>query len=326
MPGANHILLVPGFFGFATLGEFAYFAHVRDYLAEILPARGVEGEVEVVHTNPTASLDRRAALLAETAAKLLERSPGRLCLVGHSSGGLDARLLLTPEARLPTQVDVERIARAVRAVVDSFFADVAAERWDAAAARLDLQRFEPFFRQELRNARSEVRMPEPSPEELMARDSTMPRAVAEWEVARMKASRTGMPFGDSSHEFAGITSQHALLALSLADAAARWLAARDQRTQLRESARRQGCPLGNIPEASPPATHTVLGVLLTDDSTAYVIHSDDRFREAPGSLMPTTRLLIVHGAGATWRIAPQRDLLNPANYAVVGVLCSHAKN
>ena len=117
MPGANHILLVPGFFGFATLGEFAYFAHVRDYLAEALPPRGVVGDVDVVHTNPAASLDRRAALLAETAAKLLERSPGRLCLVGHSSGGLDARLLLTPEARLPTQVDVERIARAVRAVV-----------------------------------------------------------------------------------------------------------------------------------------------------------------------------------------------------------------
>jgi triacylglycerol lipase len=117
VPGAHHVLLVPGFFGFAMLGEFAYFAHVRDYLAEILPARGVGGEVDVVHTNPTASLDRRAALLAEAAAKLLERSPGRLSLVGHSSGGLDARLFATPEAKLPTQVDVERCARAVRAIV-----------------------------------------------------------------------------------------------------------------------------------------------------------------------------------------------------------------
>lgn len=232
-------------------------------------------------------------------------------------------LVVPVAAPLGAQSPVERD---VRAVVDSFFADVAAERWDAAAARLDLQRFEPFFRQALRNARSEIRVPDPSPEELMARDSTMPRAVAEWEVARMKASRANMPFGDYSHEFAGVTSQHALLELSLADAAARWLAARDQRTQLRESARRQGCPLGNIPEASPPAKHTVLGVLLTDDSTAYVIHSDDRFRESPGSLMPTTRLLVAHRAGATWRIAPQRDLLNPANYAVVGVVCSRTKN
>ena len=243
---------------------------------------------------------------------------------GRIAAALVVLSLLAPmDASLGAQSPGERD---VRAVVDSFFADVAAERWDAAAARLDLQRFEPFFRQALRNARSEIRVPDPSPEELMARDSTMPRAVAEWEVARMKASRANMPFGDYSHEFAGVTSQHALLELSLADAAARWLAARDQRTQLRESARRQGCPLGNVPEASPPAKHTVLGVLLTDDSTAYVIHSDDRFRESPGSLMPTTRLLVAHRAGATWRIAPQRDLLNPANYAVVGVICSRTKN
>ena len=55
VPGAHHVLLVPGFFGFATLGEFAYFAHVRDFLAEALPAAGVNGEVEVVRTIPTAS-------------------------------------------------------------------------------------------------------------------------------------------------------------------------------------------------------------------------------------------------------------------------------
>ncbi len=216
--------------------------------------------------------------------------------------------------------------RAVRAVVDSFFADVAAERWDAAAARLDLAQFEPFFRQQLRIARSEVRMPDPTPEELMAHDSSMSRAVAEWEVARMKASRADMPFGDYSHEFAGVTSQHDLLTLTVPDAAARWLAAHDQRAQLRESARRQGCPLGNLPQASPPAKHTVLGVLVTNDSTAFVIHSDDRFREQPASLMSTTRVMIAHRTGQAWHIAPQRDLLNPANYAVVGVVCSRTKD
>src|SRR5512143_1397873 len=232
-------------------------------------------------------------------------------------------LVVPMDTALGAQSPVER---AVRAVVDSFFTDVAAERWDAAAARLDLQRFEPFFKQELRNVRSEVRMPDPTPEQLMAQDSTMPRAVAEWEVARMKSARASRPFGDYSYEFAGVTTQHALLELSLADAAARWLAARDLRTQLRESARRQGCPLESILDASPPSKHTVLGVLLTDDSTAYVIHSDDRFREAPGSLMPTSRLLIAHRAGATWRIAPQRDLLNPANYAIAGLSCPRTKN
>lgn len=117
MPGPHHVLLVPGFFGFANLGEFSYFAHVRDLLAEALPRLGVRGEVRVVPTIPTASLGRRAALLAEGIARLLDEKPGAVSVVGHSSGGLDARLLASPGASLPTEVDVERCARALRAIV-----------------------------------------------------------------------------------------------------------------------------------------------------------------------------------------------------------------
>jgi hypothetical protein len=116
--GAHHVLLVPGFFGFAQLGDFAYFAHVRDFLKEALPEVGVCGEVEVVRTSPTASLERRAALLAQNAAKLLEaKGGGSLSLIGHSSGGLDARLVASPGSKLPTSVDVERIAGTLRAIV-----------------------------------------------------------------------------------------------------------------------------------------------------------------------------------------------------------------
>jgi hypothetical protein len=114
---AHHVVLVPGFFGFANLGDFTYFGHVRDLLAEIGPAFGVEGEVLSVRTEPTASLPRRAALLCEAVSGLLDRAPGEVSLVGHSSGGLDARLFVTPGVALPTGADVERCARAVRAVV-----------------------------------------------------------------------------------------------------------------------------------------------------------------------------------------------------------------
>jgi len=115
--GPHHVLLVPGFFGFANLGDFTYFGHVRDLLAETGPALGVEGEVLVVRTEPTASLPRRAALLCEAISALLDRSPGAVSLVGHSSGGLDARLMVSPGVALPTDADVERCAAAVRAVV-----------------------------------------------------------------------------------------------------------------------------------------------------------------------------------------------------------------
>ncbi|HET9594737.1 MAG TPA: hypothetical protein VFP65_04100 [Anaeromyxobacteraceae bacterium] len=117
MPRPHHVVLVPGFFGFANLGDFAYFHHVRDLLLDIGPGLGLDGELRVVVTEPTASLPRRAALLAESVSRLLDASPGHVSIVGHSSGGLDARLLLSPDVVLPTSADVERCARAVRAVV-----------------------------------------------------------------------------------------------------------------------------------------------------------------------------------------------------------------
>ncbi len=117
MSKAHHVVLVPGFFGFANLGDFTYFGHVRDLLAELGSAFGVDGEVLVVRTEPTASLPRRAALLCEAVSDLLDRAPGEVSLVGHSSGGLDARLFVTPGVSLPTGADPERCARAVRAVV-----------------------------------------------------------------------------------------------------------------------------------------------------------------------------------------------------------------
>jgi len=117
LPLDRHVVLVPGFFGFANLGDFSYFGHVRDLLGELGPPLGLSGEVRAVPTEPTASLPRRAALLAETISSLLDKSPGEVCVVGHSSGGLDARLLLAPGAVLPTPADVGRAAGAVRAVV-----------------------------------------------------------------------------------------------------------------------------------------------------------------------------------------------------------------
>ena len=117
MARAHHLVLVPGFFGFANLGDFTYFGHVRDLLLEVGPGLGLTGEVEVVPTEPTASLPRRAALLCETVTRLLDQAPGRVSLIGHTSGGHDARLLCTPGVALPTGADVERCARAVSAVV-----------------------------------------------------------------------------------------------------------------------------------------------------------------------------------------------------------------
>jgi pimeloyl-ACP methyl ester carboxylesterase len=113
----HHIYLVPGFLGFASLGRISYFGHVRSVLVERFAALGVDARIHVVHTHPTTSMPTRASRLAETIAATAGEGDGPIHLIGHSSGGLDIRLLAAPDVALPTEVDVERLAARVRTVV-----------------------------------------------------------------------------------------------------------------------------------------------------------------------------------------------------------------
>ncbi len=114
---AHHAYLVPGFFGFANLGDLTYFGHVHEFLIAAFARRGLTVRVDVVPTLPTASLLRRAERVAATMVRTLADDDGPVHLIGHSSGGLDIRLLLDPEVRLPTDLDVERVTRRVRTAV-----------------------------------------------------------------------------------------------------------------------------------------------------------------------------------------------------------------
>lgn len=113
----QHVVLVPGFFGFTHFGDVAYFGHVQTSLREQLAARGVRAEVSMMDTLPTASLRRRAAHLAEVLHRQIGEREVDLHLVGHSSGGLDIRLLLTPGVSLPTEVSLTPILARVRTAV-----------------------------------------------------------------------------------------------------------------------------------------------------------------------------------------------------------------
>jgi triacylglycerol lipase len=113
----HHVYLVPGFFGFANLGDPKYFGHVREFLLACFARRGLALHVDVVATRPTASLPRRAERVLSAIAQTLHDDAGPVHLVGHSSGGLDIRLLLCPGVALPTDLDVERWIRQVRTAV-----------------------------------------------------------------------------------------------------------------------------------------------------------------------------------------------------------------
>lgn len=112
----THVLLVPGFFGFTRLGQIGYFRHVEPVLREALAARGREVTVHRLDVGPTASLPRRAARVG---AQLLGKTDPTddVVIVGHSTGGLDARVLLTPGVVLPGFDSADAAADRVKAVV-----------------------------------------------------------------------------------------------------------------------------------------------------------------------------------------------------------------
>jgi triacylglycerol lipase len=98
----HHVVLVPGFFGFGSLGQLTYFVGVREALTLAFERLSLDVEVVEVPTLPTASIRHRAARVQETLARVARSGTGPIHIVGHSTGGLDARLAIAPTASLPT--------------------------------------------------------------------------------------------------------------------------------------------------------------------------------------------------------------------------------
>lgn len=116
MSETHHIYLIPGFFGFINFGRLIYFGHVRDALERWFDGRGIRCEIHRIRVSPTASLRTRAAQILEGVAQ--SSTTGPIHLIGHSTGGLDARLLCTPGVDLKADgLSVEDLARRVRTVV-----------------------------------------------------------------------------------------------------------------------------------------------------------------------------------------------------------------
>jgi hypothetical protein len=85
-------------FGFGRLGSYAYFSHLERELRARFDAVGIDLVAHVIEELPTASIRRRATRLAEI---ITETAGDRdsIHLLGHSTGGLDARLVASPATR-----------------------------------------------------------------------------------------------------------------------------------------------------------------------------------------------------------------------------------
>jgi triacylglycerol lipase len=107
----HHVLLIPGFFGFGKLGDISYFSGVREAIEATFGELGLRVEVTEVPTLPMASIRFRAARVLETLAAVASKDDGPIHLIGHSTGGLDARVAISPTASLPSQVKFDAYER-----------------------------------------------------------------------------------------------------------------------------------------------------------------------------------------------------------------------
>jgi triacylglycerol lipase len=97
----HRIYLSPGMFGFGRLASYDYFVHFRSALGDRIRAADDEVEIHVVQVEPTASIRRRALKLTEAVASTCGGADaGPIHLIGHSTGGLDGRLVASPSVSL----------------------------------------------------------------------------------------------------------------------------------------------------------------------------------------------------------------------------------
>jgi triacylglycerol lipase len=100
MSAAPHrVYFIPGIFGFGRLAGYDYFNHLRVGLERRFHDAGHEVLFEDIPAPPTSSLRYRSRIVATTIERTAG-SDGPIHLVGHSTGGLDLRLVLSPTVRL----------------------------------------------------------------------------------------------------------------------------------------------------------------------------------------------------------------------------------
>jgi hypothetical protein len=115
--GIRLVFLVPGFFGFTSAGAVSYFEDVEQTLGRALRRRGVKASIVRCMTQPTASIPRRVDALRRQVLSSGGLRGRELHFIGHSTGGLDVRMLLSPGVKIAGGDSEERIARLTKTAI-----------------------------------------------------------------------------------------------------------------------------------------------------------------------------------------------------------------
>ena len=114
----THVYLIPGYMGFHSVGSMNYFRRVPELLAELLAARGItDAMIKECPTVPAGSIARRAQRALLQIVEAGGHKADNVHIVGHSTGGLDARLLCAPGVRLTPGTLEEEVGTRIRSVI-----------------------------------------------------------------------------------------------------------------------------------------------------------------------------------------------------------------
>ncbi len=112
----HRVYCIPGMFGFGRLAGYDYFQHVKTALSPHYWNAGADVSFFEVPCPPTSSLRERARVLQTTIAHT-SGDEGPIHLLGHSTGGLDARLALAPTVNVGTASDLKVWQPRVRSLI-----------------------------------------------------------------------------------------------------------------------------------------------------------------------------------------------------------------
>jgi hypothetical protein len=208
----------------------------------------------------------------------------------------------------------------MRQIAETFFAARRDARWLDAAHLLDLEAFESIRTQDVRNYRLQKTRKPITPDLLQKYDPSLPREVAVYQAQQSnKLSEETDLLGLA---FADVPSVDSLAALPVAEAAARWLEAKDPRWRMARTRSRRGtssseCPLRPeaIEKLKLPIAR-IVGLALgasnkgASNEVAYVLYRDWPWALGQSPMSPAEGLdfppsiLTLTRRGGKWRIFP----------------------
>ena len=205
-----------------------------------------------------------------------------------------------------------------QAVASAFLKAIQAADWKAAAGFVDVVPLDHYRLTQV-DMLKHVRRSTMTVEQMMRADSTMPRAVAEYQVQRMKEQ--SQRFNVLEYEF-GVNDPDSLAAMSPSMVAERFLEVHDPRWALLQATKRSNCPKAVTDSALPKPNFRVLGTIV-DGATAYVLYERD---DNPAMDLDQVRsfgppMLVLRRRVDNWWVLPR---YNQSGGMAVGVRCEIA--